>query len=47
MGTYKDRAELERVMGRLFERLMATPAVAGPLTRTELVVRFARCTPST
>ncbi|MBE7484696.1 MAG: SCP2 sterol-binding domain-containing protein [Polyangiaceae bacterium] len=40
MGTYKDRAELERVMGRLFERLMATPAVAGPLTSTELVVRF-------
>ncbi|MBI3178181.1 MAG: hypothetical protein HYZ27_00885, partial [Deltaproteobacteria bacterium] len=40
MATYRDRAELERVMGRLFERLMATPSVAGPLASTALVVRF-------
>lgn len=40
MGTYEDRAELARVMGRLLERLMATPAVAGPLASAELVVRF-------
>lgn len=39
MGTYEDRVELERVMGRLLERLMATPAVAEPLPSTELVVR--------
>jgi 2-oxoisovalerate dehydrogenase E1 component len=40
MGVYKDRAEFEQVMGRLFERLMAAPAVAGPLTSTDMVVRF-------
>jgi len=40
MGFYRDRAELERVMARLFERLMRTADIAGPLTRTGLVVRF-------
>jgi len=40
MTTFHDRAELEKVMNRLFERLMATPEVAKPLTDTELVVRF-------
>ncbi|MCK6534963.1 MAG: pyruvate dehydrogenase complex E1 component subunit beta [Polyangiaceae bacterium] len=40
MGKFTDRAEFERVMARLFERLMATPDVADPLTSTALVVRF-------
>ncbi|MBI2566143.1 MAG: SCP2 sterol-binding domain-containing protein [Candidatus Schekmanbacteria bacterium] len=40
MGFFRDRAEVEQVMGRLFERLMAAPDIAGPLTDTALVVRF-------
>lgn len=40
MGVFRDRAEFENVMNRLFERLMSAPAVAGPLESTELVVRF-------
>ena len=40
MAVYTDRAEFDSVMERLFERLMAMPALAGPLTSTEMVVRF-------
>lgn len=40
MAKFTDRAEFERVMAKLFERLMASPAVADPLTSTQLVVRF-------
>ena len=40
MAVFRDRAEFEHVMSRLFERLMAAPAVADPLTRTDMVVRF-------
>lgn len=40
MGTFKDREQFERTMARLFDRLVAAPAIAGPLTQTGLVVRF-------
>ena len=40
MTTFSDRAQFERVMGALFERLMAAPLVAEPLCRTDMVVRF-------
>jgi putative sterol carrier protein len=40
MSVYKDRAEFEQVMSQLFERLMAAPAIAEPLTSTDMVVRF-------
>ncbi|MCC6877151.1 MAG: SCP2 sterol-binding domain-containing protein [Sandaracinaceae bacterium] len=40
MNVYRDRAELERVMGKLFERMMASPAIAEPLVSTDMVVRF-------
>ena len=40
MSKFKDRAEFEDVMQRLFDRIMLAPGVAGPLSDTGLVVRF-------
>jgi 2-oxoisovalerate dehydrogenase E1 component len=37
---FHDRAQFEGVMHQLFDRLQATPEVAGPLGETAMVVRF-------
>ncbi len=40
MEAFKSRGEFEDVMQRLFERIMAAPAVAQRLVGTDMVVRF-------
>jgi len=40
MSTFRDTAELYRVMGTLFERLATDGAIAGQLGATGLIIRF-------